>query len=326
MPGAGGPRRLRAGRRDGPAQAARARLFQPAYRPSGGPGPGTRVTRAGLPARPARHRWRPGGPRSAREPRSRAGPGQARAQPGHMAGTGTARTRRVGHWPASGRRRRAYSDSVEPPRRLSIPGCIGCGAMRQYESCAGACRESRLELVSGGDYDELTVTAAACRVGIEGLWAVVGELARTEPVPGEWRAAYETVRLSARSALRRLRPAAGGGDDELLSPAETVIIWRCQDCGGVDAPRECIDVCIWGPADWVDAASYESERSRAVVDREVEQSLAGLLRRFAFATPRDGQWERSWRALQSQAQLVLRSRESRRVADEMAIGQAQPDG
>ena len=85
-------------------------------------------------------------------------------------------------------------------------------------------------------------------------------------------------------------------------------------------------MCIWGPADWVDAASYESERSRAVVDRAVEQSLTGLLRRFVFATPRDGQWERSWRAFQSQARLVLRSSESRRVADEIAIGQAQADG
>ena len=225
-----------------------------------------------------------------------------------------------------GRQRRAYSDSVKPPRRLSIPGCIGCGAMRQYESCAGACRERRLELVSGGDYDELTVAAAGCRVRIEGLWAVVGELARTEPGPGEWRVAYQAVRQSARSALRRFRPAAGGRGDELLSPAETVIVWQCQDCGGVDAPQECIDVCIWGPADWVDAASYESGRSRAAVDREVEQSLAGLLRRFAFATPRDGQWERSWRAFQSQARLALRSGEPRRVADEMAIGQAQADG
>jgi hypothetical protein len=220
-------------------------------------------------------------------------------------------------------RRRAYIDSVKPPRRLSIPGCIGCGAMRQYESCAGVCHERRLELVSGGDYDELTAAAAACGVRIAGLWAVVGELAHREPGPGEWRVAYEAVRRSARSALRRFGPAAGGGGDELLSPAETVIVWRCQDCGGVDAPRECIDVCIWGPADWVDAASYESERSRAAVDREVEQSLAGLLGRFAFATPHDGQWERCWDAFQSQARLALRSRDPRRVADETAAGQAQ---
>ena len=177
--------------------------------------------------------------------------------------------------------------------------------MRHYESCEGACSERRLELVSGGDYDELTAAAAACRVRIEGLWAVVGELARTEPSPGEWRVAYAALQHSARAVLRRSGPAAGGRDDELLSPAKTVIVWRCQDCGGVDAPQPCIDVCIWGPADWVDAISYESERSRAAFDREVEQSLAGLLRRFVFATPRVGRWERSWRALLSQARLAF---------------------
>ena len=87
--------------------------------------------------------------------------------------------------------------------------------MRQYESCEGACCERRLELVSGSDYDELTAVAAACRVRIEGFWAAVGELARTEPGPGEWRAAYEALQQSARSVLRHSGPAAGDRDDEL---------------------------------------------------------------------------------------------------------------
>ncbi len=198
--------------------------------------------------------------------------------------------------------------------------------MRQQESCEGACRERRLELVSGSDFDELTAAAATCRDRIEGFGAVVGELARTEPRPGEWRAAYEALQRSARSVLRRSGPAAGGRGDELPSPAETVVVWRCEDCGGVDAPQECIDVCIWGPADWVDAALYEPQRSLAAVDREVEQSLAGLLRRFAFTTPRDGQWERSWRAFQSQARLAFRPGESRRVnigTDVIRTGQRQ---
>jgi hypothetical protein len=215
---------------------------------------------------------------------------------------------------------------VKSPRRLSIPGCIGCGAMRQQESCEGACHERRLELVSGSDYDMLTAAAAVCRIRIEGFGAVVGDLARAEPGPGELRVAYEALQQSARSVLRRSGPAAGDRNDELPSRAETVIVWRCEDCGGVDAPQECIDVCIWGPADWVDAALYEPQRSRATVDREVEQSLAGLLRRFAFTTPRDGQWERSWRAFQSQARLAFRSGEARRVATKSASRQAQADG
>ncbi len=238
------------------------------------------------------------------------------------AGAGTRRA--FGQVPS--RLHRTYIYFVAPSLRLSIPGCIGCGAMRHYESCEGLCSERRLELVKGVDYDELTAAAAACRVRIEGLWAAVGELARTEPSPGEWRVAYAALQQSARLVLRRFGPAAGGREDELLSPAETVIVWRCQDCGGIDAPQPCIDVCIWGPADWVDVISYESERSRAAFDREVEQSLAGLLRRLAFATPRDGQWERSWRALQSQARLAFQLRGSRSVASDMAIRQAQANG
>jgi hypothetical protein len=177
--------------------------------------------------------------------------------------------------------------------------------MRQYEKCEGACRERELELVSGADYDELTAAAAARRLRIQGLRAVVGELARKEPGPDEWRAAYEALQESARSVLRRSGLTAGGRGDDLPSPAETVIVWRCLDCGGLDAPQPCIDVCLWRPVDWVDATSHLSERSRAAADCEAEQSLAGLLRRLAFATPRAGQWERSWRAFQAQARLAL---------------------
>ncbi len=195
---------------------------------------------------------------------------------------------------------------MEQPRRLTIPACIGCGAMRQDQSCPAACSEFRLELVRGGDYDRLTRAAAACRARILGLRAVVAELARIQPGPGEWKAAYEALQRSARSALRRFKPAPAGPDDP-LSPADTVVVWRCRDCGGLDAPQPCIDVCIWVPAVWVDAAWHESARSRAAADRGAEQSLAGLLGRLAFATPRAGQWEQNLRALRLQAQRVLDS-------------------
>lgn len=172
--------------------------------------------------------------------------------------------------------------------------------MRQEERCAGACSERKLELVSAGDYDQLTAAAAACRARIQELRAVAGELARTEPGPGEWQAAYEALQRSGRAALRRFRPAPGDSGDP-PSPAETVTVWRCPDCGSVDAPQECIGVCIWHPAVWVDAASYEAERLRAAAGQDAERALAGLLRRLAFTTPRAGHWEQSLRALQAEA-------------------------
>ena len=193
---------------------------------------------------------------------------------------------------------------MEPPARLAIPTCAGCGAIRQFESCAGTCSERKLELVSGGEYDELTAAATACRGRIREFTAVVEELATSEPGPGELRAAYEALRQSARSVLRRFGPAARSAADDSPASAETVIVWRCPDCGGIDAPQPCIGVCIWRPVDWVVAGVYERERSRAVLDRGLERSLVGLLGRLAYATPREGEWERSWRALRSQAELA----------------------
>jgi hypothetical protein len=173
--------------------------------------------------------------------------------------------------------------------------------MRQDQTCPVACSESRLELVRGADYDELTRAAAACRARLHGLRAVVAELAGTQPAPDGWMTAYQALQQAARSALRRFRPAAAGWDD----PVDTVVVWRCQECGGLDAPQPCLGVCIWRPAAWVDAASYESARARAAIDREAEQSLAGLLGRLAFVTPRTGRWEQSLRALRQQARRAL---------------------
>jgi hypothetical protein len=120
--------------------------------------------------------------------------------------------------------------------RRAIPACIGCGAMRQDQSCPDGCTEVRVELVSGGIYDQLATAAAACRDRVRGLRAVVGQLARTEPADGEWEAAYRALQQAARSALRRCGPGTDGQDDDPFSPARIVIVWRCQACGGVEAP------------------------------------------------------------------------------------------
>ena len=193
--------------------------------------------------------------------------------------------------------------------------------MRQEEACDGGCSERKLELVSGDDYDELAAAAADCRARVQGLRAVAGELARTEPGPGGWQAAYEAVQRSARAALRRYRPAPDGpggtgGTGGTLPAAGTVTVWRCPDCGSVDAPQECIGVCIWHPAEWVEATAYEAERLRAAADLDSERALAGLLRTLAYVTPRAGHWEQSWRALQAEARragapLTLRAGEPR---------------
>ena len=193
---------------------------------------------------------------------------------------------------------------MQPADRLTIPACIGCGAMRRDQTCPVACAERRVELVNAGDYDRLAASAAACRARVRGLRAVAAELASAQPAEGEWQAAYQAVQESALSALRRFAPP-GGSPADPFPVAQTAVVWRCRDCGGVDAPQPCIGVCIWHLAQWVDAAVYEAERSRALADCQAGRSLAGLLSTLAFTTPRTGQWERNWRALQSQAKHAL---------------------
>ena len=177
--------------------------------------------------------------------------------------------------------------------------------MRELETCPGICRERKVELISGGEYDEFAAAAAACRIRIGALRPVVEELARAEPRRTDWRERYESVRKRGRVILRAaVQPSAEAPDAERWS-AESTVVWRCPDCGGLEATRPCIGVCIWRPLEWVEADAFASERAQAQRDGALERSLFDLVARFARVTPRDGEWERNWRAFQRQARMVL---------------------
>jgi hypothetical protein len=176
--------------------------------------------------------------------------------------------------------------------------------MREFESCVGICRERKLELVSGGDYDELASVAAACRIRIRELLPIVEKLASAEPRRAEWRGFYESLQEQARRRLRAAgRPACEALD--AARPAEITLVWRCPDCGGLEATQPCIGVCIWRSLEWVEAGAFETERAQAQRDIELERSLIEVLSRFANVTPRDSEWERNWHVFQGQARVVL---------------------
>lgn len=80
--------------------------------------------------------------------------------------------------------------------------------------------------------------------------------------------------------------------------------WQCIGCGKLEAPQTCIGVCrdrkvfLIGK-DEHESALAEIARLRAQLDHAAE-----LLLRFERATPHAGQWERSYRALQTQVREV----------------------
>ena len=183
-----------------------------------------------------------------------------------------------------------------------MPTCIGCGAMARWGTCEAACSEHRLELVSAAEFDALEVGRSAVRARVGACRPVAEAITGTEPGPDGWQAAYRASQHAALAVLSCHEP-----HDHADEPAEHVTTWWCAECGGIDAPQPCLGICVWRPADWVNRTVYEAARSRAAGERDVERALIGLLRRVASVTPREGQWERNWRALAADARKALRA-------------------
>jgi hypothetical protein len=81
--------------------------------------------------------------------------------------------------------------------------------------------------------------------------------------------------------------------------------WQCIGCGKIEAPATCIGVCRDRRILMV--GKHEHERALAEIER-LQGRLANVrsaLLRFRHSTPRDGQWERSYRALQDQVSALL---------------------
>jgi hypothetical protein len=175
--------------------------------------------------------------------------------------------------------------------------------MSRFATCESDCSEQRLDLVRAVAYDALIAAEQAARARTEALRSVVEELLRDQPQSGEWEARYRAVRADARDALRSAAIVDEPGID-VREPAEAATTWWCAECGGIDAPQPCLGICVWHEVEWVRSDAYESRRKDVLAVIEVERRVTALLRRVAWVTPREGQWERCWAALQAQATIV----------------------
>jgi hypothetical protein len=185
--------------------------------------------------------------------------------------------------------------------------------MARWGTCETACSEHRLELVSAAEFDALEVERAAGRARVAACRPVAEALAGAEPGPDGWQAAYRTSQRAALAVLSRFE----AGHDS-AEPAEHVTTWWCAECGGIDAPQPCLGICVWRPADWVNRTAYEAARSGAAGERDAERAMVRLLRRVASVTPREGTWERNWRALHAEAREALHAAASRAAPGQAA--------
>ena len=93
---------------------------------------------------------------------------------------------------------------------------------------------------------------------------------------------------------------------EIASATPLIVeAWRCIGCGRIEAPQPCIGVCEDRRVGLVDAADHEAALALLREAKERAAALEGLVRRLAQTRPRAGGWERSYRALQAEAERAL---------------------
>jgi hypothetical protein len=89
------------------------------------------------------------------------------------------------------------------------------------------------------------------------------------------------------------------------SMTDYVRAWQCIGCGRIDAPENCIGVCEYRKAEFVYATEYEQALAQSADLQRRAAAFGALVRQLAATTPRKGEWERSYRALQQQARRAL---------------------
>lgn len=87
--------------------------------------------------------------------------------------------------------------------------------------------------------------------------------------------------------------------------AERVTVWQCIGCGKIEGPQPCIGVCEDRKVEFVYASVHDEAIEQVALIRRHAEALEALVRLLAYTTPREGGWERSYRALQNQACRTL---------------------
>ena len=88
---------------------------------------------------------------------------------------------------------------------------------------------------------------------------------------------------------------------------EVIKAWQCIGCGKLEAPQNCIGACQDRRVDELHAAAHAQAQHELSAALERHGALAAFVRRFAFSHPHEGDFERSYRALQAEARTLLRT-------------------
>ena len=86
---------------------------------------------------------------------------------------------------------------------------------------------------------------------------------------------------------------------------ERITAWQCIGCGRIEGQQQCIGICQDRKAEFVDAADHDAVLAGLKAERRRADALAAVVRQIAHTTPRKGECERTWLALQARAREAL---------------------
>ena len=86
---------------------------------------------------------------------------------------------------------------------------------------------------------------------------------------------------------------------------ERLTAWQCIGCGRIEGAQPCVGICQDRRMDFVYASDYDEALAQLALMRQQTEALVVLIRQLACTTPRAGEWERTYRALQVRAQRAL---------------------
>ena len=87
--------------------------------------------------------------------------------------------------------------------------------------------------------------------------------------------------------------------------AESIEAWQCIGCGRIEAAQNCIGICQDRKVRFVYADEHEAVLAELAAMRSELEQLAAFARRLAWTTPRAGECERTYIALQQDARRLL---------------------
>jgi hypothetical protein len=83
---------------------------------------------------------------------------------------------------------------------------------------------------------------------------------------------------------------------------ERIQAWQCIGCGRIEGAQPCVGICQDRKAEFVHASDHDVALAQA---RRQLEPLSALVRLIAHTSPRAGECERTWLALQQRARRVL---------------------